>query len=286
MVIKKTLIIFSLFLFFCSCKKDIKIQDSTLDEPFVEVKGEFLYKKDIKNILPENLSKEDSITYINNYIKKWAVRILMYEKANKNINDDDEIEKLVSDYRKSLVIHRYQEKLIVQKIKSPSESEMQEYYNANSEIFKLNQNLIMGLYMKVPKNAPKIDELRHWINNQNSINLEKIEKYSYKNAVSYEYFGDHWVGFDEVICNMPIRQDENVNKLLSEKLIEREDNTYKYILHINKYKTIGSTEPFDFAKDKIKIILMNVNKTNYINQVEDELYNKAEKRGIIKRYNE
>ena len=77
MVIKKTLIIFSLFLFFCSCKKDAKIQDSTLDEPFVEVKGEFLYKKDIKNILPENLSKEDSITYINNYIKKWAVILTM-----------------------------------------------------------------------------------------------------------------------------------------------------------------------------------------------------------------
>jgi hypothetical protein len=52
-------------------------------------------------------------------------------------------------------------------------------------------------------------------------------------------------------------------------------------LRITKYKSAGSIEPYDFAKDKIKIILMNKNKTDYITNFEDELYNKAVKRGNI-----
>jgi hypothetical protein len=246
----------------------------------VEVKGDVLYRTDIENILPKGLSKKDSASYAENYIKKWAIGVLMYDKANSNINDD-EIEKLVSNYRKSLVIEKYKQKLIEQKIKEPSESEKQEFYNNNSEKFKLKENLIMGLYMKVPKNATKMEFLRNWMNNLSSKNLENIEKYSYQNAVGYEYFGDHWISFDELISNIPIKS-ENQNSLLSQKrLIELEDNTYTYFLRITKYKSAGSIEPYDFAKDKIKIILMNKNKTDYITNFEDELYNKAVKRGNI-----
>ena len=64
------------------------------------------------------------------------------------------------------------------------------------------------------------------------------------------------------------------------------DNQFKYFLKVTNRKTAGSTEPFDFAKDKIRIILMNQSKTTFIHEFENELYNKAQKKGKIKRYKE
>ena len=126
----KKLILFlcGVFLFFVSCEK-IKTQVKRIgsEPPIAEFGGEALYQSDIEKIVPEELSSEDRETFIENYIKKWVIRNLMYETASKNIDNNKEIEQLVSDYRKSLTIHRYQQKLIQQRIKEPSESQIKEY---------------------------------------------------------------------------------------------------------------------------------------------------------------
>lgn len=279
--IKHIIFLFALVAVACT-KNDVQHLSDEL--PVVELEGEFLYQSDIDKFIPNNITSEDSALYAENFIKKWAISILTYEKANNNISDIEEIEKLVLNYRKSLVIHRYHQKLLEQKVKEPSESEMQKYYDENSEKFKLKENLIKGIYIKVPEKAPKTNDLKKWLSNQKTENLQKIEKYCYQNAVSYEYFGDHWISYDELAKQLPIASEEK-QSALSQKLIELEDNAgFKYFLFINESKKIGSVEPFEFAKNKIKAILMNISKTNFINKFEDELYDKALKKEKIKYY--
>lgn len=247
----------------------------------VEINEQVLYRSDIEKITPANSTPEDSISYAENYIKKWVTRNLMYEKASKNIDDMDEINQLVEDYRKSLVIHHYQQKLVEQRVKEPSEEEIKRYYDNNSEKFKLKKNLVKGLYIKLPKKAPKIEKLKSWIGNQTPEHLQEIEKYSYQNAVNYEYFGENWVIFDDLMKKIPF-DEKNVNTLLHKKLSTIEDDKFIYILAINEFKEVGSTEPLDFAGSKIKVILMNINKNKYINEFEEELYDKALKKGEVK----
>jgi hypothetical protein len=263
-------------------KKHTKQIISGSEDPLIELNGEALFLSDIEKMLPKDLSAGDSTLYVNNYIKKWVTRNLVYEKANKNVDNIDEIELLVNDYRKSLVIHNYQQKLIEQKVKKPSEREIKQYYDNNTDIFKLKENLIKGLFMKLPKNASKVDVLKTWIARPKSENLQEIEKYSYQNAISYTYFGDKWMSFTEFLKMMPVTADANVNELLHQKLIEMEDNGYIYLLAIYEFRVAGSTEPYEYAKDKISAILLNKSKEEYINTFEDELYQKAIKDGIIK----
>ena len=267
--------------FFVSCEK-LKKQVKRIGSgpPIIELSGEALHHSDIEAILPEGLSDEDRAAFIDNYIKKWVIRNLMYEIASKNVDNSKEIEQLVSDYRKSLTIHRYQQKLIQQKIKEPSESQIKEYYNNNSEKFQLKENLVKGLYLKLPKTAPKMEELKRLIANQTPENLQEIEKYSYQYAVNYEYFGNNWVALSDLMNKIPF--NESASNILHRKLTTVEDEEFMYMLAINDFKEIGSIEPYDFAKDKVKIILMNINKNTYLTNFEEELYKKAEQRGIIK----
>ena len=235
-----------------------------------ELNGETLYAAEIGQMMPEGLSSEDSAIYVDNYIKKWVVRNLMYEKANKNVSNIDEIEKMIADYRKSLLIFHYQQELVEQKVKEPTEEQIQAYYDENAERFKLANPLIKGLFLKLPKNAPKVYELKQWITNQTPESLEKIEKYSYQNAVGYEYFGDTWVMLDELQKKIPAIVD--TQRFHQKYLAECEDSDFIYLLDIRDYKAANSTEPFELAKDKIKTILKNLAKTKYLNDFEDELY--------------
>jgi hypothetical protein len=278
------LISLSFVLCFSSCERLKKRAKSLFEEnnPVVELNGEVLYFSEIEKNLPGKMSSEDSILFVENYIKRWAVRNLMYDKASVNVKNLDEIEQLVADYRKSLLIHQYQQKLIEQRLKNPTESEIKDYYDNNSEKFKLKENLIKGLYMKVPKNAPRIEELKSLMTDLSSEKLHEIEKYSYQNAVNYEYFGENWVNFDELLKKIPT--EEKAENLFKQRFIELSDKEFIYLLYISKYKEAGSVEPFDFAKDKINVILRNINKNTYIHNFEDELYNQAQKKGELKFY--
>ena len=84
--------------------------------PLVEVDGNFLYKEDLMSVLPVGLSKDDSILFTEHYIRSWAEEILLYEKAANNIPDNVDVDKLVENYRKALIMHTYQQELISQKL--------------------------------------------------------------------------------------------------------------------------------------------------------------------------
>ena len=147
--------------------------------PLVEVDGNFLYKEDLMSVLPVGLSKDDSILFTEHYIRSWAEEILLYEKAANNIPDNVDVDKLVENYRKALIMHTYQQELISQKLANDiSEHEIAEYYGKNKELFKLEGPLIKGLFIKVPLTAPQLNNVRRWYKSEKQDAIESLEKYS------------------------------------------------------------------------------------------------------------
>ena len=80
----------------------------------MELDGNFLYHEDLQAVLPAGLSKDDSLLFAEHYIRNWAEDVLLYEKAQSNIPNSGEIDKLVENYRKALIMHAYQQALINQ----------------------------------------------------------------------------------------------------------------------------------------------------------------------------
>lgn len=276
--LRYTILLFSFFLLSCSSHQ--KKQDEER-KPVLEVEGRFLYLDEIQNIVPNNVNSQDSTLLAESYIKKWVTDVLMYERAKRNISNKDEIDKLVEDYRKTLILQQYQQTIIEQQLNTDlNDEQLQEFYNQYTNEFILEEPIIKGLFLKVPMGAPQLQNLRGWLTSLSSKSLENIERYCTQNASTYDYFTDRWVNLSEVSKNISIPLGSN-DILSKNRLIEVQDSTFRYFLFVQDYKAIGTTAPFDAAKEKIRMSLINKQRIDFIKNYEEEMYQKALKKGDI-----
>ena len=251
--------------------------------PLVEVSGEFLYKEDLQAALPLNISKDDSVLFAEHYIRNWIEDALLFDKAEGNIPDNDKISKLVENYRRALSMHTYQEELVNQKLANDiSEEEINAYYEKNKELFRLDNPLVKGLFIKVPLSSPDLGNVRVWYRKNNQDVIEKLEKYSLRNAVSYDYFYDRWISVPDVAAKIPLKVlDTDANYLDKNRNVEVKDTAFCYFLHIEDFLGKDKQKPLDFARDEIKEILINLKRVEFINKVKEDLYQRASDRNKI-----
>lgn len=281
------IIYISLSVFFLSsCSSSGRPDDLPKEQALVSVNGKTLYWEDIEDIIPQNLTPEDSILAAEAYIKMWIKNELVYEKAVENLSDKEQIEALVENYRRSLTVFTYQEQLLKERLsKKISDKDLETYYNENTQQFDLNTDIVKGLFLKVPLTSPRLDDLKKWYRQGNEVAVENIEKYSLENAVNYDYFYDKWVDFTDIMNNIPIVIPNSQQFLVSNKNLEVQDSSYVYLLHIKEYVLSGKTAPFEYSKGEIMDILMNQRKEDFIKQFENDLYNTAVNNNKIKYYN-
>lgn len=249
---------------------------NTSRQKILEVGGKFLYSDQLQNIMPPNVSTKDSTEIAKSYIRKWVTDVLLYENAERNITNKAEIDQLLEDYRKSLIIHQYQQKLLQERLpKEPSEEEIKAFYDKYNDQLILKENVIQGILLITPANAPQLANVRKWVKLENTKSLESIEKYSMQHAISYDYFAERWIPFSEVLKKLPLQLEDQTSYLSERRFIELSDSTKHYFLNIKTSKLIGQTEPFDMAKPKIINLIMNKLKADFISNFENEIYNDA-----------
>lgn len=254
--------------------------------PLVEVAGNFLYQEDLQSALPLNLSADDSVLFSENYIRTWVEDVLLFDKAGENVRDDEKVKTLVENYRRSLVMHTYQEELVRQQLSEEiTQVQLAEYYEQNKGLFVLEKPLVKGLFIKVPLQSPGWAEVRRLYKQRTSEAIEKLEKYSLRNAVTYDYFYDQWRPLEELEAMMPVKKGETVEaRLKSGSDVELKDTAFHYFLHIEEYLGKNEPTPLDVAQEEIKEILINLKRVEFINRVKEDLYRQAQEKNGINYY--
>lgn len=266
----------------CACERTQPIPDADV---VVRVKDQALGKAEIRRLIPHGISSADSLLFAGNLEKKWVKDVLVYDVAQRNLSEEEkgEIDRLVEEYRHSLIRYRYQEQLVRERLSSEfQESDKLRYYEENQKKFVLDKALVKGLFLKIPADAPGLADVKEWYRSTSEAALEKIEKYSVQNASIYEYFYDKWVDFNEVMDNIPVRVAKANDFLKANKYVEVTDSSYCYLLNISEYLPEGSVAPYDYASPQIVEMLTNLRKAEFLRNFEEELYNDAVRSGDVR----
>lgn len=272
-----------LLLVSCSAKSDPNIEKGK--EPIVSVYGKTLYRSDIENAISERITAGDSLNSAEAYVKMWVNEELIHAKAIQNVADKDRIDKLVENYKQSLIVFTYLENLLKEELsKTISENDLKDYYDKNPGSLKLQSNIVKGLFLKVPKSSSELNNLRKWYRQSTLAAKESIEKSAVQNAVIYDYFYDRWISVNDVLSYIPVPISDSNQFLRTNKNFEIQDSTYVYLLHIEEYALAGNNTPYEYAKSQITDILINKKRDAFLKQFEQDLYKKALDENDIKFY--
>lgn len=275
------ILLMSIPLFLQECQRN---QNDSNRTPVVATAGHILYLDEIQAAVPLYLSKEDSIRAAEAFIDQWIKQNLLYEAAEKNLQESSDIQKMVEDYRQALMVYEYQEQVLLEKLKTEvSDQDIADYYEANKQRFLSSRNLIKGLFIKVPIHSSNLKSIKNLYRKKDEASLEQLDLLCLQHADIYENFSNDWMTFDDVMDHIPSEIDQS-KFLKSKDFLEVEDEHYCYLLRIDEYLLSGNPEPLEFVSHRIKNIIINSHKTSFLHQLEDEMKTEAEKKGQIRYY--
>jgi len=266
------LTLLGLFLIF-SCKNTEVDQENIV----ARVNDKYLSREDLKRNIPQYIKGNDSIEFVKNYISKWAKKNLMLKKAYINLSDEEifDLEQQVEDYKNTLLVHRYEQKLISQKSDtSVSNSEIEEYYNANMLEFKLDKTIIKSIYIKIKKvnnNYTKIKNLT-WSDDEDKKN--SLEELCTMNADTF-FLQNDWFELQHLNSLLPSPIQDLESFIKYSKVYETQDSLYKYLLNIKELKTKNEIAPLSFISGQLKSLIQNRKKILLIKETENNLYEDA-----------
>lgn len=248
--------------------------------PIARVADEYLYKEDISDIIRSaSAAKEDSLRIIKRYIDSWIRKQLFLQDAEKNLKaDESEIERKVTDYRNQLLMYAYQKQLIEESPQADvSEEEIKRYYEQYAKDFELKQNIVKGLFLKVPQAAPKIDQLRSSLKSNKAEEVEKVRSYAYSYAELAILNDSVWIDFQDMLANTPFMEKlpDKTKALKTSNYFEVADQTHYYFIAIREFKLFGEISPVEFVQDQIKNILINKKRLEIIQRYENQIFEKA-----------
>jgi hypothetical protein len=266
----------------CSCAGS---DSSDENDVVVRIGEETLSRSMVLSLMPKGLSSADSLLYAESIQTKWIKDELVYDMALRNLDPDEKsaIDALVNDYRRSLVRNSYQEKLVKEKLETNvTDEEKVSYYEENKDEFVLDNPIIKGVFLKIPSDAPGLDNVRKWYKSVDESAIEKIEKYSVQNAIFYEYFPDKWFDFNDVFDNMPIHVSNPNEYLRAHNQVELSDSSFCYFLNVTDYIMSGNMAPLEYVEPKIVEKIVNKKKVDYLVDFENDLYKNAINKGDVK----
>lgn len=258
----------------------------TEEKPLARVHENYLYPSQLASVIPPNVTGEDSARMATSFINNWVRENLLLVKAENNSTvDQQHVERLIENYRKSLLIHDYESAIISQLLDtSIAREEIETYYKSNQQEFELKDNIIKVVYIKVPKNAPQIEKVRTWYKSDKVEDIQELESYCYQFAENFYLDHENWLLFDDVLKEIPLDTYNKEEFLKNNRHIELEDSTSIYLVNIKGFRIKNSISPLAFEQENIRNILLNKRKLELVARMKADIFEEGLKKNYFEIY--
>ena len=259
----------------CSCT----LYDSvTKGEKVAQIGRAALYKTDIEKFIPRGLAKQDSIALVRQYIDSWAIRQLMLQKAEEQLpKQDKDVAQLLEDYRVQLLVFRYENKFVEERLDTlVSLQEREEYYNTHPESFVGRNGVFKGSLVKMQNSSPNLQVMMKLAQGREIEELEELEQLAYNSAYKYSNYNHNWVDLNIVAKETGAPLEELQQLMAKNKgVVEVKDTVYTNILQVLDYVAPGELTPFEYNSEKIKEIIISRRKQELLSNLQRDILNDA-----------
>ena len=272
-IIKRVFLFISFAFQFYACSKI----DENKGIPVARAFDKYLYTSDLSGLIPKDISKDDSITFVEQYANNWLREEAILKQADLNLSQDQKsFEDKLNNYKNSLVIYAYESQLIQQKLDTIiTQEEIENYYNSNKDNFLLKDYIVKVLYAKFELNAPELSKIEKWMQSNNPDNRGELQQYCAKYASNFYLENNVWLYFDDMLKEVPLKIMDKEKFLLNNKFISLKNENFIYFLNVLEYKLKDGLSPLSIEKENIKSILINQRKVKLTQKMRDGIFTDA-----------
>ncbi|PCJ63854.1 MAG: hypothetical protein COA58_14580 [Bacteroidetes bacterium] len=250
-----------------------------------EAYGEKLYDVDLKKLITDDASFEDSVFITREYINVWISKQVLLNEANRVLSDSEKDKSSqLEQYKIDLLTYEVLNKLALEQMDTAfTPLELEDYYDSHKDEFELSQNILKINFFKISKDADDIDLF--WSNfkaGDESI-YSTLKGYAEQGG-NYYLDNTNWVSFDDILKEIPIVTYGQEHYLNNNKYIKLNDGSFVYFIKIIDFKIRSSTSPFSIERDNIKEILLMKRQQKLVKSIETKLLDKAYRDKQIKTF--
>lgn len=246
-----------------------------------------LYLSDVSSVVPAGTEKEDSTVIVDDYIRKWVKKELLIQKAEENLSPEQKnLNREIEEYRNSLIIYKYKNELVKQRMDTVvTDAQIEEYYQNHQDNFNLSRNIVKAIFIKVPQEFANPQQIKSLCGDTSVEGLNELREYCLQYAKGFDIFIDNWVDFEAVLKNIPQEITDPEQFLKRNSLIELTDADYYYLVGIQDYKLRNEIAPVDFVRENIRSLILNRRKIEFLKQMEENVYKEGIQKDKFKIFN-
>ena len=230
------------------------------------------------------LSGSDSLAKAESYVEQWVRREVKLQEAERVLEAErGDIERLVEEYRTSLLSNRLEQRYLAGKLDTLiTDSMVEEYYNSHCKEFVLDRTILKGRIVRLPDNYRQSVKLLNLMGSKSADKQQDFLDLCKKNNFDLHTF-ETWVDFSEFLSYLPVRRDKNYDYILSGgEIRQMADADSKYFIEIYEVLKVGECAPLERVEDMVRRILYNRRRGEIVNSYNDSLYNAAIVEGLIR----
>jgi hypothetical protein len=255
-----------------------RTQDNGPDKALARVYNKTLYLSELEGMFPEGM---DSSLVINAYVERWIRETLLLNEAERNIPSDLNIDRLVRDYRASLVRHSYEQFLVEQLLDSVvTREELESFYENNKEQYQLETPIMRCHFLKVPLPVYKSDDLRRWWNSDKPEDNARLIRYASEFAQLHHLEDSTWHKLEGIAAELPagILSADNLG---SKREITLRDDQFEYYLRILEIKNSRDIAPFSYVEHQARRLILSGRMDKLIEEKKNDMYELEFRKGNI-----
>lgn len=264
--------------------RDWLSEDRSDDTLLAEVYDRKLYMSDMASLVYDGASPEDSVLIVNAYVERWVRDQLLMQRAEQHVPDDLNIDKLVKDYRESLILNNYERLLMETQLDSTiTEAQLAEFYEANKDQYHLEKPIARVLFLQIRDDRPNLDHALTWWDDADADHLSKLSRYARRYADQAMLTDSTWLPIEQVVNLLPTGV-MNPSAITPGKEIRYREEDVQYLLKIREIRSTLEIAPLDYIRDQATRAILHRRQVDLISQVKEQLYELEIRKNNVKVY--
>lgn len=228
----------------------------------------------VRAVVPTGMNGLDSVQFVQSYVDRWIHNQLLLENAMEYVDKETQrsVNQMVSDYHTALLVHKYKQMYIEQKLDTLiADSQIEEHYSKYGNNFLLDSAAVRAVFVKVASDFKDKNKLRRLIRSTNPDDEGPLAELC-ANALYFDN-GANWHYINTITKALPSGSMSNpIVMAKAGRFFETQDDTTVYMLMFREFRDVNEQAPLVFAKGKIREILINHRKNDLIKNLEIQIY--------------